>query len=76
MKRTTVMIPPDLKARAEHAARERGISFGQLVRDALDAALAGSDAADPLFADEAVYGDEAPSDLAAAHDRYLYGDPA
>jgi hypothetical protein len=76
MHRTTVMLPEDLKARAMLRARERGISLGELLRECLAATLhapAGDDrAGDPLFADAAVYGGAAPSDLARDHDRYLY----
>ena len=39
MKRTTVMLPPELKARAMRSARERGISFGELLRRSLRAAI-------------------------------------
>ncbi|MDA1314805.1 MAG: ribbon-helix-helix domain-containing protein [Acidobacteria bacterium] len=76
MHRTTVMLPQDLKARAMLAARERGISFGELLRECLTATLnkptGGNRASDPLFADTAVYEGPAPSDLAQEHDRYLY----
>ena len=78
MQRTTVMLPQDLKARAMLLARERGISFGELLRECLTATLnePAGDArdADPLFADTAVYEGPAPSDLAKEHDRYLYGE--
>jgi hypothetical protein len=35
MKRTTVVLPPDLEERAKRRARERGLTFGELVRIAL-----------------------------------------
>jgi hypothetical protein len=77
MKRTTVMLPDELKARAERRAYERGISFGQLVRESVEIALSTTDeeqrAKDPLFHDEATYDGEAPADLSEAHDEYLYG---
>ncbi len=80
MHRTTLMLPPELKARAQQRARELGISLGELVRRSIEAELSQSidsrRAADPLFSDDAVYSGNAPSDLAARHDRYLYGDPA
>jgi hypothetical protein len=75
MHRTTLMLPPDLKTRAQSRAREMGISFGELVRQALESELSappGRRDDDPLFADVAVFGGEAPADLSAAHDRYLY----
>ncbi len=75
MKRTTVMMPADLKARAQRAARERGISFGELLRrslrDAVDAPA--RDYGDPVFTDSVVFDGPAPEDLADQHDGYLYG---
>lgn len=77
MKRTTIMLPLDLKARAARAARERGISFGELVRRSLTATIeappTGAVNDDPLFADSAVYEGDTPADLASDHDGYLYG---
>jgi hypothetical protein len=35
--RTTVVIPPDLQKKAKRVAAERGVSFGQLVREGLEA---------------------------------------
>jgi hypothetical protein len=79
MKRTTIMLPAELKARAERHAYELGVSFGELVREALQSALESGTvprAEDPLFSDEAVYKGKAPKDLAERHDDYLYGDEA
>jgi len=74
MKRTTIMLPPDLKTRAERQARALHISMGELIRRALEEELA-TDAGetDPFFSDRAVYEDEGPDDLAARHDDALYG---
>jgi len=77
MIRTTIMLPADLRHRSTRRARERGLSFGELVRESLSAELdraSVSRDADPLFADHAVYKGRAPADLAAEHDAYLYGD--
>lgn len=80
MLRTTLMIPPALKARAQQRARELGISVGELIRRALEAELSssksGSRSDDPLFTDQTVFDGESPSDLAENHDRYLYGEDA
>lgn len=79
MKRTTVMLPADLRRRAFVRARERGVSLGELIRESLDSALptaAPVRADDPLFTDAAVFAGKAPKDLSAAHDRYLYGEDA
>lgn len=77
MKRTTIMLPLDLKTRAARAAQERGISFGELVRRSLRSAIEAppnrSDYSDPLYADSVVYDGDTPADLASAHDGYLYG---
>ncbi len=78
LKRTTVMLPSDLRRRAFHRAKERGVSLGALIRESLDAALPRTAQAagdDPLFADGAVFRGAAPRDLARHHDRYLYGKP-
>ena len=76
MKRTTIMLPADLKARAMRTARERGISFGELLRQSLQAAVdtPTSTYDDPVFTDSAVFDGPAPPNLAAEHDGYLYGD--
>lgn len=76
MKRTSLMLPPELQARAFRYARDLGISFGELVRDALEATLErarpGGGLKDPLFEDRAVHRGPSPADLSEAHDRYLY----
>lgn len=79
MKRTTVMLPSDLRRRAHAAARKRKVSLGTLVRESLDAALPVWETAredDPLLSDGEVYQGPAPDDLARAHDHYLYDDEA
>jgi len=76
LKRTTIMLPAELRTRAFVRAKERGVSFGELVRESLASALPATGHArgeDPLFSDAAVFTGRAPTDLAAAHDRHLYG---
>jgi hypothetical protein len=73
------MLPDELRRRAHTVAREEGISVGELIRRLLAESFRnrGSVAEeDPLFADVAVFAGEAPSDLAAEHDRHLYEDEA
>jgi hypothetical protein len=75
MRRTTIMLPADLRRRAFRRAKEQGVSFGVVVRASLDAALpalewTGGD--DPLFADGAVWRGRVPHALAREHDRFLY----
>lgn len=69
------MLPGELKARALRRAKQRGVSFGELVRESLAAMLssAAPQSADSLLADRAVYNGKTPADLSAEHDRYLYG---
>ena len=78
MKRTTIILPDDLKMRAHYRARGMGISLGELIRKALEASLGHSDdenlTEDSLFADDAVYDGKAPRDLCESHDKYLYGE--
>jgi len=79
MVRTTIMLPSELRLRSTRRARQRGLSFGELVRESLAAELErgeGSAGAgdDPLFADRAVFRGRAPKDVAKEHDAYLYGD--
>ncbi|MGH9463559.1 MAG: CopG family transcriptional regulator [Vicinamibacteria bacterium] len=77
MKRTSIMLPSELKSRAERRALRRGISLGEPVRESLESALETSEVEkrreDPLFKDEARFGGDVPSDLAHRHDEYLYG---
>jgi hypothetical protein len=76
MKRTTVMIPDDLKTRAVNRAQSEGISFGEFIRVSLERALrAGHNeySDDPFLSDNSVYEGDSPSDLAQNHDKYLYG---
>lgn len=79
MQRTTVMLPRELKMRAQQLARQDGVSLGDLIRQALDAWLRSpwdspmAADEDPFFADDAVWTGDVPVDLARDHDRHLYG---
>jgi hypothetical protein len=76
MKRTTIMLPDDLRRRARARARRRSISLGKLIRDSLDASLllASCDSErDPLFED-VVFDGPTPRDLSRRHDKYLADD--
>ena len=79
MERTTIMLPPDLKAKVQKRANYLGMSLGQYIREAVENALAyqqreASIEEDPLFSDDAVFVGKVPGDTAQNHDRYLYGD--
>ena len=75
MKRTTVMLPQDLKIRALKSANMMGVSLGQFIRQSLEKALNHGDDIppnkDPLFADDAVFHGDSHEDLAKNHDSYL-----
>ena len=74
MERTTIMLPPEVKASATERARHLGISFAEFVRRSLESALAAvPPTGDPLLEDRAVFADRGASDWAAEHDEYLYG---
>ncbi len=79
MKRTTIMLPHDLRAGAAQRASELGMSMGEYIRRALRVALeetaSPSTAEDALFTDTQVFEGRAPVDLAEHHDLHLYGDP-
>ncbi len=76
MTRTTIMLPEDLKLRAQETAGRLGISLAELIRETLERRL---DARqdwrdDPLFSEVPVYEGPVPPDLSEEHDRYLYGE--
>ena len=60
------------------ALASKGFHWGEFLRRALEAALAGTGEtqrkADPLFSDVSVYDGSVSADLAANHDDYLYGE--
>ena len=79
MKKTTIILPNDLKMRAVKKARKQGISLGEFIRQALKLALQPSKSqyqTDPFFHDERLFTGETPSDLSKNHDTYLYGEDA
>ena len=76
VKRTTVMLPLDLKTQAESRAHKLGISLGEFIRVSLRHELKARSKkqTDILFEPPAVYNGEAPSDISEKHDDYLYGE--
>ena len=78
MERTTIMLPPELKSKAAKYSELRGISLGQLIREALEKEVAQEAAidyeADSFFSDNAVFHGDAPVDLSLRHDHYLYSE--
>jgi len=77
MRRTTIVLPPELKRRAQRLAAQRGLSFGALVREALAryTEKAPPRKRDPLFAVAPVFRDGGRRDLIDRHDDELYGEP-
>ena len=77
MHRTTILLSEDLRARAETAARQRGITLSELVRRLLTTAVhdkkSSSREGDPLFRPRRLMAHPGPPDMAANHDEYLYG---
>ncbi len=79
--RTTIVMPPLLKAKAVAKARQQGISFGEFVRQAVEKQIAApakgkskKKTGDPFWDNLVIYVDDGPVDLAARHDEYLYGE--
>lgn len=78
MHRTTIVLPETLKARLEKEARRDRISFGELVRRALQKYLLGRQemaAHDPFLASQTTFTDAGPADVAEHHDQHLVRDP-
>ncbi|CAB1073807.1 hypothetical protein D1AOALGA4SA_1954 [Olavius algarvensis Delta 1 endosymbiont] len=77
MKRTTIMLPEDLKIRATRRANAVGISLGGFIRESLERALKTNGNVvldDPYLSDNSVHDGDISADLAQNHDKYLYGD--
>jgi len=74
MQRTSMMLPPDLQRQAAQIARQRGISLGELVRQALvrETATAYDAGTDGFWADGGTF-HSGQRDLAERHDDELYG---
>ena len=72
----SIVIPANLKRQATARARREGVSFGEFVRQSIRERLAQqppkAGKADPLFAQVPVFDGDAPSDVSADPDRYLY----
>lgn len=71
MHRTTILLPDKLHRAAGREARSLGVSLAELIRRR----LAKSSETPPMeeaFFSRQPWTAEAPADLSAAHDRYLY----
>ena len=76
MKRTTIMLPEDLRRRALFRAKQTGVSLGELIRDSLNSALpdATYDAQRDSLFEDVIFDGPAPADMSTNHDKYLYDD--
>jgi predicted transcriptional regulator len=74
MKRTTIMLPEELRLRAQQLARASNQSLADLIRKSLEKTLAEKRhlAKDSFFADKVTWKGSAPKDLSANVDKYLY----
>lgn len=74
MHRTTILLPADLRRKADQEAKSLGISLSELVRRRLEEG--GQDPADgrpSRFFSRQPWTGTVPADTAANHDDYLYG---
>jgi hypothetical protein len=74
MHRTTILLPQELRRRADREAKSLGISLSELIRRR----LAGDDkvsaeAKRPQFFARQPWTGPGPSDTSVRHDEYLYG---
>lgn len=75
MDRTTIILPEPLKLRLKQTAEKQGVSFGKLVRLALEKFVFSQSnplSSDPFLASKTIFADKGPSDAAKNHDKYLY----
>lgn len=68
------MLPESLKLHLEKEARQKRLSFGELVRRALQKYLLGQQNlgnTDPFLSSQTLFLDDGPPDVSASHDDYL-----
>lgn len=76
MFRTTIMLPEAFKSKLDREAKKEKISFGELVRRALQKYLLireGATAQDSFLSSKTIFHDEGPSDVSEKHDQHLSG---
>lgn len=73
MHRTTILLPTDLKAKANQLAEKMGISLDELIRDSLANRCASKLLKNNLFFDDhSFYEGKTPIDASSRVDDYLY----
>jgi len=73
MHRTTILLPEDLRRKAEIEARTLGISLSELIRRRIASSPQQQTASRAAFFTRKSWVDSGPTDMADNHDRYLYG---
>jgi hypothetical protein len=73
MHRTTILLPNDLRRRADREAKALGISLSELIRRRLAADADPEKKDRPRFFSRQPWTGQGPSDMATNHDAYLYG---
>lgn len=73
MHRTTILLPPDLRRKADREAKALGISLSELIRRRLSAGDSQESEAKPSFYERQPWQGAGAHDSAANHDPYLYG---
>ena len=74
MFRTTIMLPEAFKSRRDREAEREEISFGELVRRALQKYLLireGAGGHDSFLSSKTLFQDKGETDVSEQHDRYL-----
>ena len=74
MHRTTILLPEKLRRAAEREAHSLGISLAELIRRRLAPAQREESQNEPAFFSRRPWAGPGATDLAANHDRYLYGE--
>jgi hypothetical protein len=72
MQRTTILLPDDLRRRAEREAKALGISLSELIRRKLAQPEQEASQQRPRFFTRKPWSGAGPSDTAINHDSYLY----
>lgn len=73
MHRTTILLPDELRRRADREAKALGISLSELIRRRLAADGEQENVVRPRFFARQPWPGSGPTDTAANHDSYLYG---
>lgn len=73
MHRTTILLPNELRQRADREAKTLGISLSELIRRRLAADGVPEEKDRPRFFARQPWAGPGPADTAANHDAYLYG---